>query len=73
MIGGDVGVGTATDIVLMEPVRIQRTQNPQHIERRLRVEDVVNDALHREEKHVRWQYIHITRAGEDLSVWPKPS
>lgn len=45
VIRGDVGMGAASDIVLVEPVGVQGTQYTQHVEQRLRVEDVVNDAL----------------------------
>lgn len=47
MIGGDVGVRTAADIVLIEPLGIQGPQNTQDVEQRLREEDVVDDALQR--------------------------
>lgn len=47
MIRGDVGVRTAADIVLREPLGVERTQNTQDVEQRLRVEDVVDDALQR--------------------------
>ena len=45
MVGGDVGMGAAGDIVLMEPVGVQWAQHTQDIKQGLRVEDVVNDAL----------------------------
>ncbi len=50
VIRGDVGMGAASDIVLVEPMGVQRTQHTQHIKQRLRVEDVVNDALENKEK-----------------------
>ncbi len=43
-------MGAASDIVLVKPMGVQRTQHAQHIKQRLRVEDVVNDALENKEK-----------------------
>ncbi len=43
-------MGAASDIVLVEPVGVQGTQHAQHIKQRLRVEDVVNDALEKKKK-----------------------
>lgn len=45
VIGGDVGVWTASDVVFQEPISIQGSQDPQHIKLRLREEDVINDTL----------------------------
>lgn len=50
VIRGDVGMGAASDIVLVEPVGVQGTQHAQHIKQRLRVEDVVNDALEKKKE-----------------------
>lgn len=45
MIGRNVGMGAATDIVLMDPERVKGTQHAQYVKHRLRVEDVIDDAL----------------------------
>lgn len=45
VVGGDVGVRAAGDIVLNEPVVVQRAQDAQHVQLRLRVENIVNDTL----------------------------
>lgn len=45
VVGGDVGVWAAGDIVLYEPVVVQRAQDAQHVQLRLRVENIVNDTL----------------------------
>lgn len=37
----------ASDIVLYEPVGVQRPQDTQHVQMRLRVENVVDDTLRR--------------------------
>lgn len=50
VVRGDVGVRAAADIVLMEPVGVQGTQDAQHVELRLGVEDVVNHTLRREKR-----------------------
>lgn len=47
VVGGDVGVRAAGDIVLYEPVVVQRAQDAQHVQLRLRVENIVNDTLGR--------------------------
>lgn len=51
VIRGDVRMGAASDTVLVEPVGVQGTQYTQNVEQRLRVEDVVNDALKKEKQH----------------------
>lgn len=45
VVGGDVGVRAPGDIVLNQPVGVQGPQNPQHVQVRLGVENVVNDTL----------------------------
>lgn len=45
VVGGDVGVGAAGDIVFYKPVGIQRSQDSQHVQVRLGVENVVDDTL----------------------------
>lgn len=45
VVGGDVGVRAAGDIVLNEPVVVQRAQDAQHVQLRPRVENIVNDTL----------------------------
>lgn len=41
----DMGVRTATDIVLQEPVGVQWAQDAQNVQLRLGVEDVINNTL----------------------------
>ena len=41
MIGGDVGVGAAQDLVVVEPLLVERTQQTQWIHELARVEYVV--------------------------------
>lgn len=53
VVRGDVGVWAAGDIVLYEPVVVQRAQDAQHVQLRLRVENIVNDTLE-ERKRRRW-------------------
>lgn len=50
VIGGDVGVWAASDIVLVEPMGVQWAEHAQHVQQRLRVEDVINHTLYRTEK-----------------------
>lgn len=45
VVGGDVGVRAAGDIVLNEPVVVQRAEDAQHVQLRPRVENIVNDTL----------------------------
>lgn len=45
VVGGNVGVGAAGDIVLNQPVGVQGAQDTQHVQVRLGVENVVNDTL----------------------------
>lgn len=45
VVRGDVGVRAPSHIVLNQPVGVQGAQNPQHVQVRLRVENVVNDTL----------------------------
>lgn len=45
VVGGDVGVWAAGDIVLNEPVVVQGAQDAQHVQVRLWVENIVNDTL----------------------------
>lgn len=45
VVRGDVGVRAAGDIVLYEPMVVQRAEDAQHVELRLRVENIVNDTL----------------------------
>lgn len=49
VVGGDVGMWAAADIVLYEPVGVQGPQDAQHVQVRLGVENIVNDTLRREE------------------------
>lgn len=44
-------MGAASDIVLVEPVGVEGTQHAQHVKQRLRVEDVIDDALQKN-KHI---------------------
>lgn len=50
VIGGDVRVRAASDIVLVEPMGVQWAEDTQHVQQRLRVEDVIDHALQRTEK-----------------------
>lgn len=50
MVRRDVGVWAAGDIVLYEPVGVQRPQNTQHVQMRLGVENVVDDTLRRKHR-----------------------
>lgn len=52
VVGGDVGMWAAADIVLYEPVGVQGAQDTQHVQMRLRVENIVDDTLMGEEKGV---------------------
>lgn len=45
MVGGDVRMGAADNVVLLEPVLIDAAQDAQAPESRARVEDVVDDSL----------------------------
>lgn len=55
VIGGNVGVRAASDIVLVEPVGVQWAEHTQHVQQRLRVEDVIDHTLRRTEEHSqRW-------------------
>lgn len=45
----DVGVRAATHVVLQEPVVLQRSQDTQNVQLRLRAEDVIDHTLQREE------------------------
>lgn len=45
VVRGDVGVRAAADIVLYQPVRIQGTQDAQHVQVRLGVENIIDDTL----------------------------
>ncbi|TNN64803.1 hypothetical protein EYF80_024998 [Liparis tanakae] len=58
VVGGDVGVWAAADIVLYEPVGVQGTQDAQHVQVRLGVEHVVDDTLEREEGESHLKEIH---------------
>lgn len=49
VVGGDVGMWAAADIVLYEPVGVQGAQDTQHVQVRLGVENIVDDTLRREE------------------------
>ena len=49
VVGGDVGMWAAADIVLNEPVGVQGAQDAQHVQVRLGVENIVDDTLRREE------------------------
>lgn len=49
VVGGDVGMWAAADIVLYEPVGVQGAQDTQHVQVRLRVENIVDDTLTGEE------------------------
>lgn len=40
----------ASDIVLYEPVRVQRPQDTQHVQMRLGVENVIDDTLRRKHR-----------------------
>lgn len=46
----DVGVRAAADVVLQEPVVVQRSQDTQNVQLRLRAEDVIDHTLQREER-----------------------
>lgn len=48
VVGGDVGMWAAADIVLYKPVGVQGAQDTQHVQVRLGVENIVNDTLRRE-------------------------
>lgn len=50
VVGGDVGMWAAADIVLYEPVRVQGAQDTQHVQVRLGVENIVDDTLREEKK-----------------------
>lgn len=50
VVGGDVGMWAAADIVLYEPVGVQGAQDTQHVQVRLGVENIVDDTLRREEE-----------------------
>lgn len=52
VVGGDVGMWAALDIVLCEPVGIQEAQDTQHVQVRLGVENIVDDTLEEEEQQV---------------------
>lgn len=52
VVGGDVGMWAAADIVLYEPVVVQGAQDTQHVQVRLGVENIVDDTLRREEEGV---------------------
>lgn len=47
VVGGDVGMWAAADIVLYEPVGVQGAQDTQHVQVRLGVENIVDDTLPR--------------------------
>lgn len=55
-----MGMRAASDIVLEEPVVFQGTQYTQHVKQRLRVEDVVNDALKKRKGKGEKKQTHIT-------------
>lgn len=50
VVGGDVGMWAAADIVLYEPVGVQGAQDTQHVQVRLGVENIVDDTLRKEEE-----------------------
>ncbi len=50
VVGGDVGMWAAADIVLYEPVGVQGAQDTQHVQVRLGVENIVDDTLRIEEE-----------------------
>lgn len=50
VVGGDVWMWAAADIVLYKPVGVQGAQDTQHVQVRLRVENVVDDTLKRDRK-----------------------
>lgn len=65
VVGGDVGMWAAADIVLYEPVGVQGAQDTQHVQVRLRVENIVDDTLMGEEEEVTSQ--RIGRTASDKS------
>lgn len=48
VVGGDVGMWATADIVVYKPVRVQGAQDTQHVQVRLRIENIVDDTLGRE-------------------------
>lgn len=48
VVRGDVWMWATADIVLYKPVVVQRAQDTQHVQMRLRVENIVDDTLRRE-------------------------
>lgn len=62
----------ASDIVLYEPVGVQRPQDTQHVQMRLGVENVVDDTLRREHRspsgHPHTHKIHKRAPATDLEV-----
>lgn len=48
VVRGDVWMWATADIVLYKPVVVQRAQDTQHVQVRLRVENIVDDTLRRE-------------------------
>lgn len=51
VVGGDVWMRAAADIVLYKPVVVQRAQDTQHVQVRLRVENIVDDTLGKREEN----------------------
>lgn len=49
VVRGDMWMWAAADIVLYEPVGVQRAQDTQYVQVRLGVENIVDDTLMREE------------------------